>query len=118
MPEPIPISCAYRGSAGGPETQLPAGGAWSRDATAAELALIADLYARGVAVAPAMPRDDGALLASLPAPEGERFAVLFAQAAGAPVRDITLRQAHSYGRLPAALHTAADASPTTYRRFD
>jgi len=90
----------------------------SRDATAAELALIADLYARGVAVAPAMPRDDGALLASLPAPEGERFAVLFAQAAGAPVRDITLRQAHSYGRLAAALHTAADASPTTYRRFD
>lgn len=31
----------------------------SRDAVAAELALIADLYARGVAVAPAMPRDDG-----------------------------------------------------------
>ena len=90
----------------------------TRDAVAAELALIADFYARGVAVAPAIPRDDGTLLASLAAPEGERFAVLFAEAPGAPVRNITSRQARDYGRLAAALHTAADASPTTYCRFD
>ena len=37
----------------------------SRDAVAAELAAIADLHARGVAVAPAVPRDDGTFLTSL-----------------------------------------------------
>jgi Ser/Thr protein kinase RdoA (MazF antagonist) len=90
----------------------------SREAIEAELALIADLYERGLAVAPAVPREDGSFLTSLLAPEGERFAVLFAQAPGASVRDITPRQARAYGRLAAALHTAADAAPTLYRRFD
>ena len=90
----------------------------SRDAVSAELALIANLRARGLAVAPAVPRNDGAFLSSLAAPEGERFAVLFAAAPGAPVRNITPRQARAYGRLTAALHTVTDASPTTYRRFD
>jgi Ser/Thr protein kinase RdoA (MazF antagonist) len=89
----------------------------SRDAIAAELALIADLSARGVPVAPVVPRDDGAVLTPLAAPEGERFAVLFAAAPGAPVRNITPQQARDYGRLAAALHTAADASATTYHRF-
>jgi Ser/Thr protein kinase RdoA (MazF antagonist) len=89
----------------------------SRDDIAAELAVIADLHARGVAVAPAMPREDRTSLASLAAPEGERFAVLFAEAPGAPVRDITPRQARAYGQLAAALHTAADALPTRYHRF-
>jgi Ser/Thr protein kinase RdoA (MazF antagonist) len=89
----------------------------SRDAVAAELAAIADLHARGVAVAPALARDDGTLLASLPAPEGERPATLFAEAPGESVRDITREQARAYGRLAAALHTAADASPAVYQRF-
>jgi Ser/Thr protein kinase RdoA (MazF antagonist) len=89
----------------------------SQEAVEAELAAIADLHARGVAVARAMPRADGAVLTSLPAPEGERFAVLFAQAPGVSVRDITPRQARVYGRLAAALHTAADASPALYDRF-
>ena len=89
----------------------------SRDAVDAELALIADLYTRGLAVAPAVPRDDGTVLTSLTAPEGERFAVLFAEAPGASVRDITPRHARAYGRLTAAVHTAADAAPTLYHRF-
>src|SRR5215207_8588573 len=41
----------------------------SREAVAAELAVIADMHARGVAVAPAVPREDGALLAALAAQE-------------------------------------------------
>jgi Ser/Thr protein kinase RdoA (MazF antagonist) len=89
----------------------------SRYAVAAELAAIADLHARGVAVAPAVRREDGTVLMSLPAPEGERFAALFAEAPGESVRDITLEQARAYGRLAAALHAAADAAPTDYHRF-
>ncbi len=89
----------------------------SRDALAAELALVADLDARGLAVAPAVPREDGTVLVSLAAPEGERFAMLFAAAPGEPARDITPSQARAYGRLAAAVHTAADAAPTVYRRF-
>jgi Ser/Thr protein kinase RdoA (MazF antagonist) len=89
----------------------------SRDDVAAELALLADLHARGVAVAPAVPRQDGTVLTSLAAPEGERYATLFAAAPGESVRDITPRQARAYGRLAAAVHTAADEAPTVYRRF-
>ena len=89
----------------------------SRDAVAAELAFVADLRTRGLAVAPAVPRDDGALLVSLAAPESERVAALFAAAPGESIREITSRQARAYGRLAAALHTAADAAPTPYHRF-
>jgi Ser/Thr protein kinase RdoA (MazF antagonist) len=90
----------------------------SRDVVAAELDMIADAHARGVAVAPALPRADGILLTSLDAPEGERFAALFVEAAGASGRDLTPQQARAYGQLAAALHMAADASLTVYRRFD
>ena len=48
---------------------------------------------------------------------GERFAILFAPAAGQPVADIAPQQARAYGRLAAALHMATDAAPTVYRRF-
>jgi Ser/Thr protein kinase RdoA (MazF antagonist) len=89
----------------------------SQEAVEAELAAIADLCRRGVAVARAVPRADGAVLTSLPAPEGERFAALFAAAPGESVREIMPLQARAYGRLAAALHTAADASPALYDRF-
>jgi Ser/Thr protein kinase RdoA (MazF antagonist) len=87
------------------------------NAVAAELAAITALDARGVAVAPVVAREDGAMLVSLPAPEGERFAALFAEAPGEPVREITSRQARAYGRLAAAMHAASDATPAHYHRF-
>jgi len=89
----------------------------TRDDLDAELALVTDLRGRGLAVAPVVPRDDGELLTSLPAPEGERFAVLFAPAPGESVPDLTPDLAHAYGRLAAGVHTGADAAPNAYRRF-
>jgi len=89
----------------------------SREEVAAEVALIADLHLRGLAVAPVVPRADGTIPATIAAPEGARYATLFAAAPGESVRDITSLQSRAYGRLAAALHAAADAAPTLYRRF-
>ena len=83
----------------------------------AELALITDLRAQDLFVTPVVPRADGGVLTSLPAPEGERFAVLFAPAPGKPIRDLTSHQAHAFGRLAAGVHMGADAGPLAYRRL-
>lgn len=84
---------------------------------AAELAWVADLHRRGLRVARPIPRDDGSFIARLAAPEGERHAVLFAAAAGTDAREITPTQARAYGRLAAAIHDAADATPRAFDRF-
>jgi Ser/Thr protein kinase RdoA (MazF antagonist) len=89
----------------------------TREDLDAELALVTDLRERGLSVAPVVPRTDGAVLTSLPAPEGERFAVLFAPAPGESVPDPTTQQARHYGRLAADVHTGADAASSAYRRF-
>lgn len=83
----------------------------------AELALVRVLCARDLSVAPPVPRDDGTFLTALAAPEGERFAVLFAEAPGASMREISLQQAGAYGRLAAAVHTVADMTPMCSHRF-
>ena len=57
------------------------------------------------------------MLTLLSAPEGERFAVLFASAPGQSVRDIAPQQCRAYGRLVAAIHEAADTPLPSYRRF-
>ena len=89
----------------------------TREGIEAELAFVADLVRRGLAVAPAVPRVDGQMLTLLSAPEGERFAVLFAPAPGQSVRDIAPRQCRAYGQLVAAIHAAADTPPPSYHRF-
>src|SRR5215212_946204 len=61
----------------------------TREDLEAELALVRVLGAHDLSVAPPVPRDDGALLTSLPAPEGERFAVRCAEAPGASMREIS-----------------------------
>jgi Ser/Thr protein kinase RdoA (MazF antagonist) len=109
----------YRVTAGAETWYLRVSGhGWrTREEVAAELALVADVHGRGLNAAQAVPRLDGQLLTPLSAPEGERFAVLFAAAAGQSVTDIAPPQARAYGRLAAALHMAADATPTVYHRF-
>lgn len=83
----------------------------------AELTLIDELDRRGLRVARPVPRHDGDYLSRLAAPEGERFAVLFAAADGADVRDIDGAQSRAYGRLAAHLHDAADAAAIASARF-
>jgi Ser/Thr protein kinase RdoA (MazF antagonist) len=74
-----------------------------------EIELLQHLAARGVAVAPALPRRDGQPFHVLPVPEGPRYGVLFAQAAGAkPARPFTAALYHRFGRAAGALHLAAD----------
>ena len=90
----------------------------TRDELEAELALVTDLRGRGLSVAPVVPRADIDVLTSLLAPEGERFAVLFAPAPGESVPDLTTQQARAYGRLAANVHMGADATSRAYRRFD
>ena len=89
----------------------------TRDELEAELALVTDLRGRSLAVAPVVLRADGDMLTALLAPEGERFAVLFASAPGESVPDLTTQQARAYGRLAAGVHMGADAAPNAYRRF-
>ncbi len=89
----------------------------TREGLEAETALVRGLFVRALAVAPPVPRDDGTFLTALAAPEGERFAVLFAEAPGTSAREITPRQAGAYGRLAAAVHTAADMAPMGSHRF-
>lgn len=86
----------------------------SRSEIAYELDVLAHLTARGVAVAPPIPRRDGRLIGALRAPEGVRYAVLFAHAAGAkPARPFTTTLYRHFGRTTARLHAALDdfASP-------
>lgn len=85
---------------------------WSE--IAYELDVLAHLTARGVAVAPAIPRRDGRRIGAIRAPEGLRYAVLFARAAGTkPARPFTTTLYRHFGRATARMHRALDdfASP-------
>jgi Ser/Thr protein kinase RdoA (MazF antagonist) len=83
-----------------------------------ELQLVLDLHAAGVPVALPGKRRDGSYVTSLQTAEGGRFGVLWEEAAGASVRDITVEHARHYGRLAASLHAAADRQDRRYARFD
>jgi Ser/Thr protein kinase RdoA (MazF antagonist) len=89
----------------------------SRAEVEAEVAFAGELRRRGARVAAGIPRADGEYVTALAAPEGERFAVLFAAAGETAAPDITPRQAWAYGQLAATVHAAADASPAVYERF-
>ena len=84
---------------------------------AAEWEFVDFLDAGGIAVAPAVRQTSGDLLLRLPAPEGERYAVLSAFVDGEH-----LRQKYSagavlrYGRAIARIHVRADTMPRSLPR--
>lgn len=81
-----------------------------------ELTLVLDLATNGVAVLVPMPFRDGDYVELLNATEGPRFAVLWTEAPGEDVSDITSEQVCCYGRLAASIHSAADRSTDSYLR--
>lgn len=86
------------------------------DEVDAELALVLALAASDLPVSVPLPFRDGDYVAQLDAAEGARFAVLWSEAPGDDVRDITSAHARRYGRLAAAIHSAADQSTAVYQR--
>lgn len=90
----------------------------SRREILAEIDLLDRLARRGVAVARAVRRCDGRGLCMLRAPEGVRYAVLFADAPGKPVavKDATVAQACAFGAMAGRMHKAMDTIRTGYSR--
>jgi Ser/Thr protein kinase RdoA (MazF antagonist) len=75
------------------------------------------LLTHGVPVARPVKRRDGSALTVLNAPEGERAAVLYAQAPGLkPQRPFSAELYTTFGRSAARLHTALDTLPDTSGR--
>lgn len=75
------------------------------------------LLTHGVSVARPIERRDGSTLTVLHAPEGERAAVLYAQAPGAkPQRPLSAELYTTFGQAAARLHTALDTLPDTSGR--
>ena len=86
-----------------------------------ELELLRFVHGRGVAVAPSIPRRDGALLGTYPTGAGTRYCALFAFADGAIRGPVTESQARTLGKTLAAFHVAADrfrSSRPGYGRYD
>lgn len=74
-----------------------------------ELRIQRHLMASGVSIASPIDRRDGAAMTLLHAPEGERAAVLYAQASGhKPQRPFTAELYGMFGRAAARLHAALD----------
>ncbi len=82
----------------------------------AELALTRDLAAAGICVSVPIPGRNGNDVAQLEAAEGSRFVVLWTEAPGDDVRDITSHHARRYGQLAARVHLAANNRETCYQR--
>ncbi|MFD2082749.1 homoserine kinase [Actinopolymorpha cephalotaxi] len=82
-----------------------------------ELDLLTHLHSHGVPVSYPMPRRNGDLLGTIPAPEGERFYSLFSWAPGAPPGKPTVDQAYVIGRTLAAIHVTADLHTPRHPRY-
>jgi Ser/Thr protein kinase RdoA (MazF antagonist) len=85
-----------------------------------ELELLRFVRARGVAVAPPVPRRDGDLLGAVETDAGTRSYALFEFVDGAIRGPLTESQARALGRTLAQFHVAADAfrpSLPEYRRY-
>ncbi|HYH80880.1 MAG TPA: phosphotransferase [Longimicrobium sp.] len=80
-----------------------------------ELDALLHLHARGIPVAPPVARRDGALVATVTAPEGERHLVLFPFIAGKP---LTPDDVAAYGGLVARIHAASDDFASRHPRFE
>jgi Ser/Thr protein kinase RdoA (MazF antagonist) len=82
-----------------------------------ELDLLTHLHRHEVPVSYPIPRRNGSLLGTVPAPEGERFYSLFSWAPGGPTPELTVDQAYLTGRALAAIHVAADSHQPAHRRY-
>lgn len=79
-----------------------------------ELRIQRHVLTRGVSIARPVQQRDGSAVTILHAPEGQRAAVLFAEAAGAkPRRPFTAELYTAFGSASAGLHAALDAMPET-----
>ena len=88
----------------------------SRREIETELAQIDHLCHDGIRAAPALARRDGRRISRIMAPEGTRWAVLFARAPGKPPKmDLALSTA--YGALVASVHESWDRMPHAGQRF-
>ncbi len=88
---------------------------WSE--IAYELDVLTHLIAKGVAVAPPLPRRDGQLIGTLFAPEGRRYIVLFPYAAGVkPTPPFTPQLYYSFGSAAARMYNALDDFSSVHAR--
>lgn len=82
-----------------------------------EIDLLRHLERKGVPVAGPIARSAGGFLSRTPAPDGERYAVLFAYAPGAPPPwPPDPAYYRPYGRAAAAIHAALDDFSTPHHR--
>ena len=81
-----------------------------------ETAVLEHLGRKGVPVALPLRRRDGAVVDWVPAPEGNRAAVLFTHAPGREL-DGGDEDCRNYGRAVAAIHAATDDFETGHARF-
>lgn len=88
----------------------------SPEAIQDELDFLLHLRREEMAVAVPLQGRDEERRYALPAPEGERFSVLFSYAPGRPVSFDDEATARAFGAAVAALHTAADAVPDLTHR--
>jgi Ser/Thr protein kinase RdoA (MazF antagonist) len=84
-----------------------------------ELDVLVHLHRKGIPVAYPISKPDGSYLHDVDAPEGTRFAALFALARG---RELSYGEdpaptARAYGSAVAAMHNALDDFESTHRRF-
>jgi Ser/Thr protein kinase RdoA (MazF antagonist) len=76
---------------------------------ASEVALFEHLHVHDIPVPVPVARRDGAYLSPIDAPEGLRYAVLFAGVPGRPLGDqVTLERVRSVARLAARMHACMD----------
>ena len=86
----------------------------SRQDVEEEVRLLLHLDREGVGVAPPLPSLDGQYVLALPAPEGERYAVLFEGVTG--VEGTTELHRRNLGRMVARMHQCADSLDPPYGR--
>ena len=91
-------------------------GARAPAAIAAELELLDDLAAARVPVAAPIHGKDGRSFYGVAAPEGRRYAALFAHAPGSAAIVTSPARAQRYGQTAAIIHQIADRKPAGYRR--
>lgn len=73
-----------------------------------EMDMLQHLAAAGIAVAAPVPRQDGAAVTTILAPEGERAAVLFPYIKHTPLNIANPEQAQRFGAAVAHMHRVAD----------
>lgn len=111
------LSDTYRVEQGGRRAYLKAyrHGSRSRAEIQGEVDLLRFLRQRGISVSIPTRNRAGAFIEKIDAPEGPRYAVLFAEAKGAEP-EINVANSMAYGRLLATVHKATDSCRLSIRR--